>query len=359
MPTPIGPSVNVLFQHPGSLGVVAETDGRARLFVSADGRSFADRTPSGSWKAFYSAFFLGVADGWVFASRTAEDSFDLVLLKTTDGGRTWLPTPRHFSLDMHGGSYLVADFIDSDHGWISVADPTAPFAMLYRTTDGGETWTQIGSLDRRGGYAAMPDIGAVHFFDRDTAILSAFYNGEVFVSRDGAASWTAASIPWPKGVTPDETHPSDPIVLDGQTAVIPVRVSGPSAQLAYAITFDAGRTWRVRMLPLTNHYEATSSEGVVPIVADGAVVSPTVWWTITNTDAVSVTTGGLASGSSSWVTGVALQRQPDNAPPIWAWSATVGWVVVTFSGPVNSFERLYETTDGGRQWTAADPALAR
>jgi hypothetical protein len=59
------------------------------------------------------------------------------LLGSHDGGRTWTAVVTDPAVD--GIDRVV--FIDALHGWASTA--TAEGAVIYRTTDGGKTWTAL------------------------------------------------------------------------------------------------------------------------------------------------------------------------------------------------------------------------
>ncbi len=65
------------------------------------------------------------------------------LYRSTDSGVTWsamslsgIPTTEHF---------LKVDFVDGQYGWVLTTpdDSTWTPLNLYRTEDGGVTWTQL------------------------------------------------------------------------------------------------------------------------------------------------------------------------------------------------------------------------
>ena len=59
---------------------------------------------------------------------------------TRDAARTWsiIPPDVNFS-----DTFMVMDFVDLNTGWVITMDPTTGHRSLYRTGDGGATWTPV------------------------------------------------------------------------------------------------------------------------------------------------------------------------------------------------------------------------
>jgi photosystem II stability/assembly factor-like uncharacterized protein len=260
------------------------------------------------------------------------------------------------------GRYLSAPtFVDDDHGWISVVSTRAPLGRdLYRTTDGGKTWTLSAthqrlrspsfvdanrgwSTDGRDVYAssdggstwqivhqtsesffeavATPD-GAVVWGGR--LIQGGQYKDFVDVTTDGGRTWTrrssAADVELPNGSNflsaPDATHWQ--------------RSSGN----ALRVTSDAGRTWTTR------------PDMPAGINGPRMVTFPTaeVGWFTTDRGAVFRTTDGGRTWTNVTVGGEpAVTTTPQAVPiPLAFVSPTEGWLC---SGPT----MLY-TTDAGEKW---------
>ena len=67
---------------------------------------------------------------------------------TRDGAKTWHTVRPDINLGAEGSRRDVTqmNFVDARHGWIVISDNTAfsPYGkcLIYRTSDGGKTWTE-------------------------------------------------------------------------------------------------------------------------------------------------------------------------------------------------------------------------
>lgn len=109
-----------------------------------------------------SAFFDGSHGIAAIASSTTQAGAQL--LSTYDGGQTWQTLP-----DLPGtGSTVAIDFVDASNFWELVTQPgwvlglSPPGDWLYRTTDGGQTWTLVAKDLAMGARVAY-----FHFVDAD------------------------------------------------------------------------------------------------------------------------------------------------------------------------------------------------
>jgi len=59
---------------------------------------------------------------------------------TRDAARTWTIIPPDIKF---GESFAGMDFVDASSGWVLTLDPTNNHRSLYRTSDGGATWSPI------------------------------------------------------------------------------------------------------------------------------------------------------------------------------------------------------------------------
>jgi photosystem II stability/assembly factor-like uncharacterized protein len=135
-----------------------------------------------------------------------------LVLRTTNGGLTWQDvTP---SAD----GFRDVFFIDASTGWIAASS-------IYKTTDGGTTWTrQYGN--------GSSELDAISFSDSSNGWATG-YNNLVLHTTDGGAHWVSQDVGAPP-VT----------AITGVTAV-----SATTAWIAgwygfVASTSDGGQTWR-------------------------------------------------------------------------------------------------------------------
>jgi photosystem II stability/assembly factor-like uncharacterized protein len=135
--------------------------------------------------------FPDPSDGWVVGQ---DASMDGVILHTSDGGLTWAPQASQL-----GGPLAGVQFVDATHGWAVTDEPGAGSGSndaVERTTNGGATWVPQFVANM-----ALPS--SVSFSSDDVGCVAGGYvpNGNgaevpaVFRTTDGGQSWTKATIP--------------------------------------------------------------------------------------------------------------------------------------------------------------------
>jgi photosystem II stability/assembly factor-like uncharacterized protein len=132
-------------------------------------------------------FFLERDYVWLVSRELMKEN--LKLYSSIDGGGSW-----HSSiLELHSGLediiYVAQiQFIDQQHGWISVKYQTNrnfSIGSLLRTRDGGNTWVSH----------ALPVGGTVQFIDELQGWLTGGPTGEeVFFSNNGGETWRSAGL---------------------------------------------------------------------------------------------------------------------------------------------------------------------
>lgn len=116
--------------------------------------------------------------------------------RTTDGGRTWSLRYQAFDTTV----FLDAiDFWDDRHG-MALGDPMGGRFFVLVTQDGGETWQEAPAASRpesREGEAAFAASGTVLVVDglRGAWIASGGRHARLFRSTDRGATWTAIDSP--------------------------------------------------------------------------------------------------------------------------------------------------------------------
>ena len=157
------------------------------LFFFSFGSLSAQRwVPSESSKGLlppaYSITCVRVVDSltiWALASHDGYprvDTFDLRVLKTTNGGQTWEVSKYPSNLGHYG---YVIDALDGTTALISaVTWNLGDGLQIAKTTDGGRTWT-----------TTLPSFlpAYVHFFDRDN--VAAVVPPGLANSTNGGTTW--------------------------------------------------------------------------------------------------------------------------------------------------------------------------
>jgi photosystem II stability/assembly factor-like uncharacterized protein len=114
------------------------------------------------------------------------------VFKTTDMGATWNQVGAG-SIFTNAASFPdVIYFTDSLNGW-TMGDPVGGYFEIYTTTDGGATWTRLPqaniSAPVAGEYGIVNDFTVV-----GNKIWFGTNKGRVYISYDGGVNWTAKSV---------------------------------------------------------------------------------------------------------------------------------------------------------------------
>jgi len=170
--------------------------------------------------------------------------FGQLMQRSDDGGRSWTPIDNQFTYDGVPGTHQWYD--GTPHPWEfkrvwhlepSLTDPDMVYAgvedaALFRTTDGGASWSEMAGLRQHGSGARWtPGAGGLglHTMIIDPTnhqrLFIAISAAGVFRSEDGGATWTATNQGLRSEYIPDPTaevghcvhriamHPSRPNTL--------------------------------------------------------------------------------------------------------------------------------------------------
>lgn len=345
-----GNSSRTIFGPVRAAQLVTATRGWAlsprRLAWTDDGGStWRDITPAQApAPGVRGVFFLDGSHGWVVASRgaAADASVALGALRTSDGGRTWssvrISAPSAANASAYGGPAWVR-FVDPLHGWILVKDVSSSnfsFGRLYRTRDGGRSWTAL--------EAPLGD--PVTFVDQQTGWTAGGPAGDrLFVTRDAGRTWQRQTVPPPSGTAGDSVTYALPVKADGAVVLSTTLVKDDQATVAWYRSVDAGRTWR-----LANQVATTDQVGPgvrIPV----AVAGSGTWVSVLPSSRRLVRLRG--DGATLAV------QDPPTAPAgvqdLQFATATAGWALAA-SGtcPADGLcapgRVLFRTSDGGSSW---------
>jgi photosystem II stability/assembly factor-like uncharacterized protein len=198
------------------------------------------------------------------------------LYRTTDGGITWKDADVPFSRgDIH--------FLDEEHGWV-LADlgvgAGSNAVAVFQTTNGGETWEQTYSNDPNDPNAkdSLPLSGIksdIVPIDKNTAWVSGviYAPGEVFLYRtdDGGQSWTQVPLVLPNGAQNFELGIDDGQMklVSARDGFIALRMSGESTQTAFYVTNDSGDSWTLTPIVIDGAGETEFLSAQEAILYDG------------------------------------------------------------------------------------------
>ena len=227
--------------------------------------------------------------------------FGQVVQRSDDGGRSWAPVGNEFRYDGVPGTHqwydgtphpwefarvwhLEPSLTDADTVYAGVED-----AAMFKTTDGGSTWTELSGLRTHGSGAHwQPGAGGMclhtillHPTD-EQRIFAAISAAGAFRSDDGGGSWTAINKGLQSGAIPDPEadvghcvhnlamHPSRPDTLFMQKHWDVMRsddAGGSWHEVSGDLPSDFG-------FPIDVHAHEPETVYVVPIESDSNHVPP-------------------------------------------------------------------------------------
>jgi photosystem II stability/assembly factor-like uncharacterized protein len=299
--------------------------------------------------------FLDSAHGWLVTGEitTATEATQLVVYRTADGGATWqsanLGQP-DFSYTIGSGAPIFIDFIDSERGWVvapTKATVQESLGDLYRTEDGGVTWTKVTAVSAHPVYfenaAKGWAVGGGPGLGPTSRVL--------YATQDGGDSWQQVDLsPGEIGPgAPAEGNPSFdlPAKLDDGSLLLPVTVTGAEKHTLLRLrSTDGGQTW--------------ARQSSIDFGQDALVETQTFG------DGSSV---GVVSTGDRW-----FVFQPEDVshefttPPFPGFEGTVislsfidqqrGWALVTqfgcrsFKADCWQVQYIEQTEDAGQSWSA-------
>lgn len=344
---------------------------RGRLLWTGDaGATWTDITPPGLPACLGAPgcnasvdrpFFLDASHAWLPVLEGEEEvpPTTLSVFYTDTGGRDWA-VYRVAEIDEPGYcpgpaclSGIDLDFVDSQHGWLAAYAPLGNISdlqYLFRTTDGGRSWTAL----------SIPVSGRISFADSTNGWAAGggtrWTSEQLLRTRDAGNSWQVVSLafPAPYRESPGQEHSwyQEPVFFSELAGVLPVRFNQPlgaGMAIGFYTTRDGGGSWSLA---------ATLQDPELQQVGD---FFPIPW---------------SAIGESTWYVFIDAARQylTRDAGKTWdtfpaaglgdAWlvevhfaSVSEGWGVgLSCTAEAGCARPLFATHDGGRHW---EPLVGR
>lgn len=296
--------------------------------------------------------------GWVDGTDCGTGTCNAFVLRTTDGGQSWsqvtLPsmTPGPIS------------WVDSSEAWLS---GTAPYActnagtslcrpVLLQTTDGGQTWIQVYQGAPSGVLSQVSFVSATEGYAVGTGAAcdpTVSNCNALLRTTDAGHTWTTvAGAPYPDALD----------FLDSSRGWVIGQMCGKTCgEVGIYATTDGGQTWSLQLATAMTQ---------APFASDLSMLDPSVGWAmITNNSNGQCAEAGCwgtlyrTAGGGKWST-VAPQGQwstpgdpsPGSGFPVQLAfaSATDGWVAVS-SGASPVPGGIAHSGDGGQSWTVYRP----
>ena len=234
--------------------------------------------------------FLDSNNGFALAALGAGAGSEAVALyQTSDAGTNWtrvfINDPNepgaNDSLPLGGQKYGFT-FLDTSRGWVGGSVPVDNYIYLYRTTDGGITWRELGLALPTGNESVQTGTAGPQFFSATEGILIVnlvmYYAPGlatvIYRTRDGGETWT------PGQVIPSGRPANFSTFLDG--------VAWGGGQ--FYRTNDAGQSWTA----------FTPGEDFTALLGSFQFVNPLIGWVLTTNEASDPSFYGTTDGGTTW-----------------------------------------------------------
>ncbi len=270
------------------------------LSFAANAQWFEVSTPT---QSLYAVYFVNADIGWACG-------YDSTIIKTTDGGNSWI-----FQSSPVGDRWEIIQFVNENFGWIR------GWNKLIKTTNGGTNWSEV----------VLPFSFSDFFFISPTTGWITSQNNlpnrdsEIFKTTDGGLSWTSQFF------SMDE--PLGTIFFLNENYGWVFSFNGFVVK-----TNNGGLNW-------TPNYTA-----IFPQAWDISFVDTLIGWFATNTlgsyDILKTTDGG-----DTWFSQMGEIYR--NIESIKFLNSSIGYAAVSAFGFPGTPGRgiIKKTTDGGNTWT--------
>lgn len=298
--------------------------------------------------------FPDSSNGWVAGSHGQ-------IYRTLDGGKTW-------TWQNSGTIRTISSlcFINADEGWATGGWGDGYQYLVLKTVDGGASWQHLSF-----GNTAF-SCADIFFTDSNNGWLCGQDNQilpQIHHTSDGGATWTRQDLPF-NGENGEVTRVRFADALEGWASVSSLYIT-PAGPVLH--TTDGGNTWEVQFSTALhyNHLDVQDQNRIA--VAAVQILYPSAEkvfvsldggesWSSSTPPVRNYTEGIDYAGDSVWIasTGSGILLSPDNGES-WQWQNrspylysmcwsddSTGWAVAGTSVHTDNF--CYKSTDGGDTW---------
>ena len=336
-------------------GLISKTDGwilvgSTLYWTDNNGKTWSEILPVlPATATVHAASFLDSQTGWVIWSNPGTDgSLVLQIEHTSDKGKSWNNSIiQTLALDDPAVNVEKAsmDWVDAKNGWVSIIQKTGlnfSSGILFRTEDGGQTWTRLG----------LPIGEPVHFVNSRVGWMTGGPAGDqIYNTQDGGKTWEKQ--PMPGGEVSNQSYSLYPPVFDSpaQGLIAVVSRDRDNFQVGFYSTENGGQSWTA-----VSNIALGSNVDWLPL---SLLDSNNLVLTVPNSDRII----RLVNGEQSMVTNqdgmsaAIVELEMLDANFGWAkWNTgnctTQDLVDGSSNKSCNSTTKLIETQDGGITWKA-------
>ena len=217
--------------------------------VSTDSSTIYSTTDSGvTWTKFTAPFssgritFLDEKNGWAFGDLGAGAGSDAVAIyQTSDGGTTWTQTYVNDPNQPNAGDSLPLGGIKSgltplnmQTAWVTGIVYSDGTVYVYRTDDGGKTWSQLTSVPLPPAAETLQlNWNPIVFVSPQAAFMTMNVpsdqpNLAVYTSTDAGNTWALTPTLIPKAIASNFLSATEAVIYNGEQ---------------FYVTHDAAQTW--------------------------------------------------------------------------------------------------------------------
>jgi len=279
--------------------------------------------------------FLDVDHAWLQYPDPNNYPVAGTLYRTSDGGITWTSSATPFS----NGDL---SFVDGNNGWMMAdlgAGAGSMVIAVFQTTDGGATWTQTytNAPHVNGGDEMIPRSGMKQFItplNMSTAWIGGvvYAPGSIYLFRtdDGGKTWFHINLPLSEALRSGDLL-VDEIRFTSQLEGLLVLRELSSTEIKTLVyhTEDGGNSWNPAAAELP-------VGGMMDIAADQTII-------LFNEDQFYIS----KDGGESWNIVAPDVSFGESISSMSFANSNTGWVITTGA---ESHRSLYKTTDGASTW---------